>query len=463
MARLREMLDRLPTLYRDGELVTGVLGAPALQLEILDEDLLEVQRSHFFDATLEREEAARLADVLDIPLESWQTLSEYRTWVHALRNARLRHGAVTVRAITQFVDEYMRGFQRADDIRAVPDRDPSKMTMDEWMIRVPLPLGSEEEQDPRSPQHRAFQEGRPVFLENPPQRRFERVPSSGGIEPLHQFQIVQRGLDESYGSFMMVGLPGEPECTPAVINVTTGQALIYLDKIETGKRLWINSTPDGSATAELEGTDVTAKLVSVSGLVPGQAWSRDTVDPAPKAIRMVRGENRMWFLPIAHYNSPGLDRYLLALADLMLKQGRYDQTGYDRSLFYQSPAAQLRVSWVETRPATFEIQLPAGTMLSPEPPVTAITPQDRQNWLARWHENREQLLVSLNQGVRKLRGAGIDAEVKMLPLSDTQRQHDRLVMILPKTIREQGTMGADRLVESGGTYDVTDYEQSIFR
>jgi|GEM_PF-452109 len=460
MARLTEMLERLPILYRDGELVRGVLGVPAQQLEVLDEDLLEVQRSHFFDATLEREEAARLADVLDIPLESWQTLREYRAWVHALRNARLRYGAVTVHAITHFVAEYSNGFQRADEILAVPAiirSDPSG-----W-IRIPSPPGGGEEPETENPERLAFDRGVPVFLENPPLRRFERIPASGGIEPLHQFTIHQRGLDESSGSFLMVGLPGEPECSPAIVNITTGQALIYLDRIETGRRLWIRATPEGGAVAELEGIDVTDRLISVSGLVPGEAWSRDVVDSSPRSIRLVRGENRVWFLPIAHYNAPGLDRYLLALADLMLKQGRYDQTAFDHSLFYQAPAAQLRMSWLETRPACFEIWLPAGTMRSPAPPSTVVTEEDREAWRARWLENRDQLLASLNQGVGKLRGAGIDAEVKMLPLADVQRQRDRLVVIMPKTIRDRGTAGADRLVESGGAYDVTDYEQSIFR
>src|SRR4051812_902875 len=120
MARLREMLDRLPTLYRDGELMTGVLGSPALALEIFDEDMMEVQRSHFFDTTLERFEAEWLAAILDTPAEPWQSLGEYRAWVHSLRNARLLYGSVTVNAITHFVVEYANGFQRAGGLRALP-------------------------------------------------------------------------------------------------------------------------------------------------------------------------------------------------------------------------------------------------------------------------------------------------------------------------------------------------------
>lgn len=451
MAHLREMLDRLPTLYRDGELVSGTLGAPALQLEIFDEDILEVQRSHFFDATLEREEAARLAAILDIPLESWQSLGEYRAWVHALRNARLLYGSVTIEAITQFVVEYGNGFQRAGSMRTMPTLSRDE---DDW-IWIPEIPGTGPVTG--NPARLAFDQGKPIFIENPPFRRFERIPSAGGVEPLYQFTVNQQGLDDSYGGFLLVGLPGDPECTPVVVNVTTGQALIYLDKITVGKRLWIRPTPDGGVTADLEGDDVTGRLRSVSGLVPGSAWSANQVDLTPKAIRMVRGENLMWFLPIAHYDSPGLDRYLLALADLLLKQGRYDETTFNHSLFYQSPAATLRMSWLETRPASFEVRLPAAAMLSPR------SLADQEGRRARALEDREQLLASLNSGVGKLRGVGIDSEVRMMPQSEVQHQRDRLVMVLPMTIREEGTMGADRLPDAGGSYDVTDYENSIFR
>ncbi len=453
MAHLREMIGRLPQLYRDGELVGGTLGAPATQLEIFDEDLLEVQRSHFFNATLERDEAARLAAILDIALEPWQSLAEYRAWVHALRNARLLYGSVTVEAITQFVVEYSNAFQSPESMRTMA---PLSMDPDAW-IRVPAPLGSSQPTDLGNLQRRALNQGKPIFLENPPTRRFERIPVAGGVEPLHQFSVQQRGLDDALGGFLLVGLPGDPECTPVIVNLTTGQGLIYLDTIETGKRLWIRPTPDGGAVADLEGTDVTGRLRSVFGLVPGSAWSLNQVDESPKAMRMVRGENRMWFLPIAHYDSPGLDRYLLALADLLLKQGRYDETTFNHALFYQSAAAILRMSWVETRPASFEIQLPAAAMLSPR------SAGDQQGRRARALEDRQQLLDSLGQGIGKLRGAGIDSQVRMLPHAEVQCQRDRLVMALPMTIREEGTTGADKLVDPGGSFDITDYEQSIFR
>ncbi|MBK9745254.1 MAG: hypothetical protein IPO91_00605 [Chloroflexi bacterium] len=120
MTHLSEMLDRLPILYRDGALVADTLRVPSLGLDILDEDGIEVQRAHWFDSALNLQEVARLAAVLDIPLESWQNLAEYRAWVHALRDAMLQYGAVTVEAIENFVRQYARLYQASANILAIP-------------------------------------------------------------------------------------------------------------------------------------------------------------------------------------------------------------------------------------------------------------------------------------------------------------------------------------------------------
>ena len=77
MGHVESMLKRLPQLYRDGELVRDVLELPALQIEILEEEALEVQRAHWFDTTLELEEASSLAAILDIAPEPWQQLGEF--------------------------------------------------------------------------------------------------------------------------------------------------------------------------------------------------------------------------------------------------------------------------------------------------------------------------------------------------------------------------------------------------
>ncbi len=427
MGHALDMLARLPRLYRDGELVRDVLELPALQLEILDEEGREVQRAHWFNSALELDEAAKLAAILDIALEPWHTLGTYRAWVHSLRDARIRHGAITRRGLQGFVAAYHAGFQSA-------------VGVPQLLVTRSIEKWTQQPSDSTA-----------AFLENPPRTRRHRAPSSGGIEPLHHFSVDQKGLDESSAAFLLVGLPSAPESVPVVANVTTGHALIFLGNIAPGARLWIRPRADGTAEARLEGEDVSDRLRSVKGLVPGTAWSKPQVQFPARALPLARGKNDLWFLPVAHFDALGLDRFLLALAELVLQQGRWDETRFDQALFYQDPAVSLWVSWVETEPASFQIQLPAGALLSraDETPASLV--------------NREMLGASLSQGVGQLKAAGVAAEVELRPFGEAQRQTDRLVAVLPLVHREVGPTGADRLPDAGGVLEVTDFEESTYR
>jgi hypothetical protein len=424
MSHLSEMLSRLPVLYRDGELVADVLGLPDLALAILDEDGIEVQRSHWFDSALTLTEAARLAAILDIPAESWQSLAEYRAWVHALRDALLQRGSVTVEAIQYFVVQYARQYQAANAILAIAQLEP-------WST-APSTVA-------------------PALLENPPIRRFQRIPGLGGIEPLWQFSVENKGLDPAVLDMLIVGLFSGPESVPTIINLTTGEALLFLGNIAPGQRLWIDGQPDGSVRARLEQHDVTADLRSVRGVIPGTPWEQSQVQSPARALTLARGRNDLWFLPIAHFDALGLDRFLLALADLALQQGRYDTSTFDHALFYQDPAAALNVSWVETAPASFRVELPGGALRSASGRMaTALV-------------SRDELGTALDQAVRKLRAAGVASSVTIEPFREHQAQTDYLTAVLPITIREAGTIGVDRMPDAGGVYNVTQFGESTFR
>ena len=77
----------------------------------------------------------------------------------------------------------------------------------------------------------------------------------------------------------------------------------------------------------LERQDVTDRLRTITNVVPGEPWTTPQVQAPARALRLGRGENRLLFLPVAHYDMLGLDRFLLALADLALEQGRWDAMG----------------------------------------------------------------------------------------------------------------------------------------
>jgi hypothetical protein len=369
---LEQMTERLPHLYREGELLQGLLALAATQMEIAEEEARAVQRSHWFDATLNLGEATRLAMPLDIAREEWQSnLREYRAWVHAIRDSLLRHGSVTVDALQRFVVQYSSAFQAAVDIRVLPQS---------------LVWGDN------------TAENELVFEENPPRRLLHTL---SGVEPLQRFSITQNGLFETPAAFLLTGLPSAPESVPVVANFTTGQALVFLGSVPPGQRLWLRPREDGTAQGLLEDEDVTDRLRSITDLQPGTAW---TAAGAPaQAMTLARGVNEMWFLPVAHYDALGLDRFLLALADLLMTQGRWDESRFDQALFYQDAALRLGMTWLESQPATFEVRLPGGILL---------------NEAGRLEESlaeRERLGLSLNVAIDRLRAAGVQADVVLEP------------------------------------------------
>ncbi|MCP4624971.1 MAG: hypothetical protein GY850_15810 [bacterium] len=424
MSHLDQMTGRLPHLYKDGELLRMVLALPALNLEVFDEQALEIQRSHWFDTAVEFEDVAKIAALLDLQPETWQGLREFRAWVHSLRNAWLKNGAVTRQPLQDFVDEYTNRYQAAVRINAVTS------------------LGNWSNEPSQT---------RPALVENPLRRKYEQLPAGTPIEPLHQQLVLNRGLDESVGDFFIMGLAGGKEYMPVIANTTTGQALIYTGIIGAGDRLWLQTLSDNTVKAYTAKLDVSDRLYSIDTLQPGVSWEGADAQRPAQALNLRPGDNNLWFLPVAHYDKPGLDRALLGLAELTLEQGRWDETRLDQSLYYQDPMMILWASWQESQPASIEITLPGGILInSAGQTETAL-------------ENRDRLQFSLNLGIQKIKAAGISATTRVLAFSDVQPSCDALCDIYPKTFREAGSSGIDSLPDSGGAFDVTEQDKSVYR
>lgn len=414
MKRALDMAARLPPLYREGGLVTGLLEQAAQQIEIAFDDALEVQRAHWFDAALELPEAAGLGALLDIAPEPWQDLALYRAWVHAQRDALLHGGGVTAGALLGFARSYSADWQQATGVR----------------------LGS----------------GEPVLVDNPLAERIGRPPpGDDDTVPLTQFSVHMGGLDEVAASLLLVGLAGGPEYSPLVANLSTGQALLYRGRVGVGERLWLRAADDGSVVARLEHRDVSDRLVSISGLEPGRPWDAAQVQVPARSLRLQRGENRLWFLPVAHYDDGGLDRVLLALADLALAQGRWDSARFDHALFHQGAAVQLKLRWLEAQPATFELRLPAGALRQRAP--AAVNAEAA----------RDQIGTALHTGITRLKAAGVRGAVRLQAFTEQQRSFDHLTQVQPLRLQDAGSSGADRLPDRGGLFGVTEYGESTFR
>lgn len=420
MTRAADIAKRLPFLYQDGPEVRRLLAVYGLQLAMGEEAMREVQRAHFFDRALNLDEAAALAALLDIPPEDWQGIREYRAYVHGLRDAILQAGAVTRRGIGLFTRRYVSGFQQAQGVR---------------IVARPAELAAEP--DPQ----------RLALVENPLVPRFHAEPQ--GLEPLARMVLDNKGLDPANAALVITGLAeGGPVYAPLLANVTTGQALVWRGVIPPGQRLWLVPATGGGVQALLEGVDRTADLVGVEALVPGDAAS--LVAAAPRPLELARGANDLWFLPLAHYDVPGLDAVLLALADLALKLGRWDETDFDHALFYMDPVGRLQFAWAETAPATMTLTIPGGRI--------AHAPDGVEDAL----QALGQLEDGLSRGLDRLAAAGIRSSVAVNRNRERQGMGDRLARVLPMRVRERGSMGADTLPDADGRFGVSDFDESVF-
>lgn len=426
MGRSVALRDHLPPLYREGELVGAYNDVWGVQLDMLDEAAFIVQRAHWFDSTPDLDEAAALAALVDIGPEDFHAdLGEYRAWVHALTNARLQGGAVTRDAIRILVDTYVQGFQRSADIDLVGG-------ITEW---------AREQNDERA-----------ALVENPARFRSARLPAAGGFEPLAHLHVTNAGIDPAPWAVVLTGITGGSEYSPFLANRTTGYAVVYRGEIGVGARLTIAPTAADSTVlrADLDGTDVSDRLLTYPDLVagpdgPGVAATTNVTVP------LARGDNDWWFLPLAHYDTPGLGRFLLALADDALRMGRFDETPYDHSLFAQRPEINAWLAWVEREPASVEVHLPAHTMR------TNVGGTDAGA------EARQRLETGLDLALDRTAAAGIATDVVLDRRAERQPGTDRLTAIFPRTHREVGPTGADLLADAGGVFGVTDYEEATFR
>lgn len=410
MSRLSDMARRLHPLLREGEAIAAILTPPAVALEIVTEEALDVQRAHRFDDVLTLEEAAALAALLDIPPEPWQNLALFRAWVHANRDAVLA-GSVTVDAITTFARRYAAEHSAAKEVRFGPDE--------------------------------------AQLVENP-QRRAVARPDGLDMPALSRLSLEVASVADASAGILLTGVAGGPEACPLIANLTTGTGLLWRGRVMPGQRLAIRAGAEGVATATLEGVDVSDRLVGLTGLVPGTSWAPGQVTRPAPALALRRGGNILWFLPVAHYDTEGLDRFLLSLADLDMRQGKWDESRFNHALFDQPPAVRLVATWVEREPAAIALDMSAASVVR----AAAAT--------GTAEEDLDRLAAAFERGLQRLKAAGVRAQIRRTPFVETQGAFDRLAAMLPMHLKEAGSTGAERLPDLAGRWGVTPYDGSTF-
>lgn len=394
MNRLDNMLERLPPPWRiePGSLLWQVLRLVGNQLDAFDEDLDRVQRSHWITTAFDRVDLDKLGALFEVPSLDWEPDDLYRARLLATIAARLE-GAVSGESLMRVVARMQAAADEALALAPVVERGAKRRALIEF---------------PAQRMHsRALRERR------------------GMVQPLDKLEIVNEGLEPARLCGAIHGVRGGKTCVPTLINLTTGDALAFVGRVPLGSTLVLEVEgvePVVRARAELDGVDVSDRLVGGTGYVAGSRVPLAAEQPA-KPITLARGRNRIWFVPLGIFDRPGFDAAVFSSPDPELAQGRYGEVDpsvvFDRALFFQDPAAALDLWWDELRPARFDIEL-AGMGERRE---AGLRPQPEQD--------RERLLAILRQTVALLRAAGVDGRVRTRPLADLGRGRDRVSVLRP--------------------------------
>lgn len=424
MSTLDRLQDLLPSPYSAApdSTLAMLLAAFALEFDTIAEDLDRLRRTHWINQAYRFEDAEKLGALLGIAALPWETLDSYVARLLPLAVARL-DGALAPRDIKRFVHDYL---VRAGD------------ALDSTLVQgLPADVETAFRPIPERPLWR------PLALVEQPTRtkRSGALLARGGLAPvLFRWTETNAGLDDSVATFRVSGLAGHKTIVPVLVNLTTGDVILFADRLAPGAALEIRvDGADRKAKASLDGVDVTARLHSLTGFVFGVPFSPSQYDPAPLAPRMVRGPNDWIFLSLALYDVKGLNAAFFALADAALREVALDQTNFDHSLFPSGPLVSLAMSWTETEPASFEVRIPRTVTLEPEGAAPDAAPRDL-------------VADALQRAIDQLHAAGVRAAVRFMPFSETQSQTARHTLPWIVLDPETAPSGRRDRLELGGHF-----------
>lgn len=438
MTSLSRLLDLLPPPYSDApdSLLAAFVGAFALQFEAIEEDLDRLRRTHWIGEAYRLEDAAKLADLCGIDPLPWESLEAFRARLLPLVRAQLA-GALGGGEIREFVYRYLRNAEEALDATFVQGLERCAGTAEAFGAQGSRP------------------NFRPLAFEEFPkrERRSAALANRGGLVPvLFRWTETNRGLDECVPRIRIAGLTGRRTAVPLLANLTTGEMVMFGDRLLAGAELSIDLAPDGedrAARAILDGEDVTGKLRSMSGFRPGDGFDPARFDAEPRLPRLLRGDNEWLFLSVGLFDVRGLDRFFFWLADNDLREGRFDETRFDKALFLSDPAARVDLEWAEREAGSFEIRVPRTIVVEPE----GAAPAERPYML---------VADALERSVARLHAAGVRAAVRYAPFAEVQRQEVRHTLPWIWVDRERGSPGSGDALEFGFHFEETGLGQARF-
>ena len=159
--------------------------------------------------------------------------------------------------------------------------------------------------------------------------------------------------------------------------------------------------------------DVSDRLFSVSSFTAGVPFAPADVDAEPRLFALAQGDNELRYLNAGLYDVDGIGHVAFALAPDDLREGAFDRTTFDHSLFPAGPVAFLAMSWVERVPATFRVGVRRDIVVHQRAADSAIV---------------GEVADALTRGLAELRAAGVVAEMEPQGLREEQRQEARVAL-----------------------------------
>ncbi len=433
MTTLDRILDLLPPIYTaepDSVLAT-LVGAFALEFDTIQEDLDRLRRTHWINHVYRFGDEGKIGALCGIEPLPHETLESYRARLLPLIKAQLG-GALGREEISRFVEGYLRAAEGAYESRFVN--------------------GLAEADDgyadpPEKPYFRPL-----AFREFPPRaRRSAALTARGGLVPvLFRWTEKNGGLEHSVPSFRITGLGGRKTAVPLIANLTTGEMILFADRLSGGTTLEIIPDGDGrAARAILDGADVTSRLKSLAGFTLGTPFSPAQYDAEPLLPSLPRGESAWVYLSLGMFDVRGLDHMFFALADAELREARFDETKFDHSLFPAGPIARVEMRWTELEAAAFEVHIPRTIVTEPAGAPEGGAPH---------------LLVAdaIQRSIGMLHAAGVRATVRFMPFVERQEQHVRHRLPWIWLDPEIGPAGTDDTFEFGFHFGETGLGRARF-
>lgn len=374
MPKTLDILKYFPDFHQAtnrGKLLYHVTDAVASHIQGIENDMIEIMKSHWIKAVENIDELERIAALYRIEREEYENLNQFRTKVRDIIRLYLA-GPGTVPAVIEFVAIALRKY--GIEIKRDQNGNPvitHPVGGDEFRTRCHF----EESKD--------FPDSTKYYIEINENPIIEKSYIEGSIRHLEKAFLENRGFFYSCPEIIVRGYNSRT-VNPVLFNRSTGHALGFLGIVPGNSVLRIKANEQKSLDiAELDGKDVKNKIFSLNGSQfdrccfdqnnsvfavyrPDRAFNKigfaEKGDECPPNFDIPLpviplGESEWEFrIEKSMFNGSKFDEDAFTFPDE--KSGVFDAACFDESVFLIEHSAGLEIKWKEHQRAMFEIFLP---------------------------------------------------------------------------------------------------------